>query len=362
MRSRIVLAVEVVLVVAFAVSYNSLDFFIYVLGGDAVLDDSRLYLTQLAGHWFTYTPFAATLFVPLSAPPLALARVLWELASVAALGYVCSWRVPVLAAALLLEPVWHSLFLGQINLLLLALILADVRRVSQGRNAGIGIGIAAAIKLTPAIFVVLLLLAGRTRDAARATGAFVVCGLLAAVVAPDASRLYWLDVFYDTSRVGAPYISNQSPFGAVFRIFGEPGPWFLLVPLVLGSAGLAVATAWARRGDWPAAAVATGVTGLLVSPISWTHHWVWAVPALLLLVRDGRRTAAACGYALFVLAPMWWTPRHGDPDQYGFHRLLTLAANAYLAAGLLFLAYLTRRLGTTQAVTRPLAPRTPQRL
>jgi alpha-1,2-mannosyltransferase len=360
MRSRIVygvLAVEVVLVVGFACSYNALDFFIYVLGGQAVTADSDLYLRQLADHWFTYTPFAATLFIPLSAIPLVLARVLWELASVAAFAAACATVLKpasrlrvlaVVAAGLLLEPVWHTLFLGQINLFLLALILIDVQRASQGRPAGIGIGLAAAIKLTPAIFVVLLLLAGRTRDAARATGTFVLCGLAAHVVAPEASRLYWLHVFYDTSRVGAPYISNQSPFGAILRIFGDIGHWYLLVPLVLGIAGLAVATAWARRHDWPAAAVATGVTGLLVSPISWTHHWVWIMPALLLLVRDGRRAAAACGYLLFVLAPMWFTPRYGVPEQYGFHGLQTLVANSYLAAGLLFLAYLAWRLRSGQ--------------
>ncbi len=118
--------------------------------------------------------------------------------------------VPVVAAGLLLEPVWHTFFLGQVNLFLLALVLADMHRVALGRPAGIGIGIATAIKLTPAIFVVLLLMTRRAKDAVTATATFAVCTLLAYFIAPDASRVYWLHTFYDTSRVGVPYISNQS--------------------------------------------------------------------------------------------------------------------------------------------------------
>ena len=99
----------------------------------------------------------------------------------------------------------------------------------------------------------------------------------------------------------------------------------------------------ARRGDWLGATAATGTTGLLVSPISWAHHWVWILPALVLLLRSGHRVAAGLGYVLFALAPFWYTPRSGRPGEYGFHGLLTLVANCYLIAGLAFLAYLAWR-------------------
>lgn len=176
---------------------------------------------------------------------------------------------------------------------------------------------------------------------------FVLCGLIGYLVAPGASRLYWLHTFYDTSRVGASYISNQSPYGAAVRIFGgvtHVGSWYQLVPLAIGIFGLTVAAVWARNDDWLSAAAVTGVTGLLVSPISWSHHWVWVLPALAVLVRDGGRVRALCGYLLLLLAPMWWTPRSGGPSEYGFHGLLTLVANCYLVAGLLFLAYMAGRL------------------
>lgn len=356
-RLPFVLAIEVLGIVIFSLAYDSLDFRIYWLGGHAVTDGTRLYDEQLAAHWYTNTPFMAALFTPLSALPLTLARLLWQLTSLAAFVWACMTTLKlsghhaspkvVVAAGLLLAPVWHTFFQGQVNLFLLALVLADMHRVAQRRPAGIGIGIATAIKLTPAIFVVLLLVTRRTKDAVTATATFAVCTLLAYAIAPDASRLYWLHTFYDTSRVGVPYISNQSPLGALTRILrgtAEVGDWYTAIPLTIGVLGLAVAVAWAGRGDWLSAIAVTGVTGLLVSPISWAHHWVWVVPALAVLIRNNDRAIAFCGYVLFVLAPMWWTPHNGDPREYGFHILLTPVANCYLLAGLFFLTHMAVRL------------------
>ena len=96
----------------------------------------------------------------------------------------------------------------------------------------------------------------------------------------------------------------------------------------------------ARRQDWLGATAVTGTTGLLVSPISWAHHWVWILPALVLLVRSGHRIAAAAGYLLFAVAPFWFTPHAAGLREYGFHWLLTLVANCFLIAGLAFLAYM----------------------
>ena len=121
------------------------------------------------------------------------------------------------------------------------------------------------------------------------------------------------------------------------------GLWYLAIPLAFAAIGLPAAAILARRGDWLGATAATGTTGLLVSPISWAHHWVWILPALVLLLRSGHRVAAGLGYVLFALAPFWYTPRSGGPGEYGFHGLLTLVANCYLIAGLAFLAYLAWR-------------------
>ncbi|MGH3242663.1 MAG: glycosyltransferase 87 family protein [Spirillospora sp.] len=348
----LVLAMEVLGIVVFSLTYDSLDFRIYWLGGHAITDGTSLYEEQLAAHWYTNTPFMAALFTPLAALPLTLARLLWQLASLTAFIWACAMTLKLadnraslklaVAGALLLAPVHHSFFQGQVNLFLLALIVADMYRVSQGRTAGIGIGLATAIKLTPAIFIVLLLVTRRTKDAFTAAATFAVCTLLSYAIAPDASRLYWLHTFYDTSRVGVPYISNQSPFGMLHRVLrdtAEVGDWYNAIPLTIGILGLTIAALWARRNDWLTATAVTGVTGLLVSPISWAHHWVWIVPALAVLIRNKHRVIAACGYVLFVLAPMWWTPHNGHPLQYGFHPLITPVANCYLIAGVFFLTY-----------------------
>ena len=352
-----VLGLEVAVVAGFATAYNALDFRIYMWGGHAVIHDTRLYLDPAYGHWFVYPPFPAVLFVPVAALPLAVARVAWDLACVAALAYslvlmlrLAGYRPGRLAvagataAALALDPVYQTLFLGQVNLFLLALVMTDVWLVSGGsRRAGLGVGIAAAVKLTPAIFIVLFLLAGKIRAALVSTAAFLGCGLIGLLVAPGATREYWGHLFYDTSRVGAPYISNQSPYAAALRIAGgasHVGAWYVVVPLVLGVAGLASAVVLARRDDWLGAAAVTGCAGLLVSPVSWAHHWVWVLAALLVLVRAGHRVAAGLGYLLFAVAPFWYTPHAGGPREYGFHWLVTLVANCYLIAGLAFLAYL----------------------
>ena len=354
-----VLGLELAVVTVFAATYNALDFRIYMWGGHAVLHDSRLYLALAYGHWFTYSPFAAMVFVPVATLPIAVARVLWDLVSVAALAYSCTLTLKlagyrpskivvagVVAGAMALDPVWETLFLGQINLILLALILSDIWLVSRGSShlaVGASVGIATAIKLTPAIFIVFFLLARRTRAAVVAAGAFVLCGLTGFLIAPRASTLYWEHLSHDTRRVGAPYISNQSPYGTAIRIaegYSHIGAWWITIPVAFAVIGLTAAAILARRQDWLGATAVTGTTGLLISPISWAHHWVWILPALILLVRSGHRIAAAVGYLLFAVAPFWFTPHAAGPREYGFHWLLTLVANCFLIAGLAFLAYM----------------------
>lgn len=94
----------------------------------------------------------------------------------------------------------------------------------------------------------------------------------------------------------------------------------------------------------------TGAAGLLVSPVSWAHHWVWIVPALAVLIRDSNRKAALTGYILFALSPLWWTPHNGHPLEYGLHILLAPVANCYLLAGVVFLVRMAARLRNTSYV------------
>jgi hypothetical protein len=372
------LAVMVGVIVWYSATHSLYDFSVYVAGGRAVAHDTSLYLHRVSSNWFSYSPFAAVLFASLGGLPAALARVAWQLGSIAALATACvitlrlgGLRVtrPLIAAtvavSLTLEPIYHSLYLGQINLFLFALIFIDIWLISRGKHAGIGVGIAAAIKLTPAIFVVLFLVTRRIRSALIAMATFAGCTLMAWLIAPGASRLYWLHMFYDAKRLGAAYVSNQSLFATVLRLSGgasHVGAWWYVLPLAAGIGGLLVARTLALHKDWLGAAAVTGTTGLLVSPISWTHHWVWIVPALVVLLRGGIRSkiAAGCAFLLFAVAPMWFTPWWGGPRQYGWHGPETIVANCFMLAGVAFLAYMARRawLLTRTLRSRPEPPLT----
>jgi hypothetical protein len=367
------LVVEIGVLIWYALSFKAVDFVVYMWGGHAVTHDAQLYLGSADGHYFTYTPMAAALFAPVALLPTALAEVLWELVSVAALAVaafatlkLAGWRparseiAAVTVVALILEPVYHTLFNGQINLMLLAIVLADVWWVSQGRRGGgLGVGIATALKLTPGIFIVLFLLTRRTKAAVTAAITFLAFGVIGYLVTPGASHLYWTRYFYDTKHMDAPYIGNQSIYGSAIRVFdgaSHVGLWYLPLTLVDAVVGLGSATVFARRHDWLRATAVTGITGLLVSPVSWTHHWVYVVPALITLARDGKRAriAAACAFVLFGLAPLWWTPHSLFRPTYGFHGFITLVANCYLVAGLAFLIYMGWRASQTLNLQRRL--------
>ncbi|MEV1070238.1 glycosyltransferase 87 family protein, partial [Streptomyces sp. NPDC050263] len=180
--------------------------------------------------------------------------------------------------------------------------------VATGRTrcAGIGIGLAAAIKLTPALFIGLLLITGRRRAAAVATAVAAAATGLAAVVAPDASRFYWTQAMWDTNRVGRlDYVSNQSLQGVLARLGVESrAVWAVLVLVVL------CWWAWrARRaaaaGEWLTAFALTGLTACLVSPVTWVHHLVWLLPSFGVLIRAGRPRGAGALYAVLCTSVVW---------------------------------------------------------
>lgn len=272
-------------------------------------------------YGFTYPPFAAVLMVPMALIGLRIAIVTALLLNVAALAVaVRAWVGPgrwnhgwygaglAVCALALYEPLRDTFSFGQVNLLLLALVLTDARLLTTGRTrwAGVGIGVAAAVKLTPALFIGLLLVTRRWRAAAVAAGVAAAATALAALVAPDASRFYWTRALWDTSRVGRlDYVSNQSLQGVLARLGVESrAVWAASVLLVL------CVWAWrARRavsaGDWRAAFALTGLTACLVSPVTWVHHLVWLLPSFELLVRAGRPRLAGALYAVLCTSVVW---------------------------------------------------------
>jgi len=174
-------------------------------------------------------------------------------------------------------------------------------------------GLAAGIKLTPLIFVAYLLITRRMRAAAVAAATFAATITAGSALLPSQSRAFWLGgVFLDAHRVGNPANSaNQSLSGALARLsegFGAPSPWWLSAALIIGLIGIIVA-AWAhQRGHRLAGVACCAFTGLLISPVSWTHHWVWAVPLLVALIATAwRRRSRWYGLAAAAVAIIFST-------------------------------------------------------
>lgn len=337
-----------------------IDVDVYRNAGIALLDGNGLYGEAASAHGlpYLYTPFGAALFAPLGWLDVNAAHVLWQLLLLGALFVIVNeslrYAAPHLierhglllvfagvGAALALEPIAQNLKFGQINLLIGAAILLDLRGRTGKLPQGMLIGLVAAIKLTPLLFAVYLLLIGR-RHATKAAGiTFAACTVIGFAIAFSSSTTYWTSVAYDTSRVGVAFVTNQSINGFFSRILGGPdavGFAFELVSLLIGIAGLAIAVSTSRRDHRMLGDILCAVTTLLVSPISWSHHWVWIVPALawLAFATDApkwARPAAIAGYLLFWTSPIQWIPR-GDGAEYHYTFAEMLQGNAYLFATL----------------------------
>ncbi|MFI6027784.1 glycosyltransferase 87 family protein [Amycolatopsis magusensis] len=302
-----------------------------LLHGDPLYDSNTL---STEPWWallpFTYPPTAALLFVPLALMPIQVAWGVLTAISILAMALCIRiaigslprpaleaprwWASParatlVFAVVLLaLEPVWRTVFLGQINLILMALIMLDVLVISArgSRWGGVLVGVAAAVKLTPLIFIPHLLFIGRWKDALRALGTFLAMqGLMFLLVPHDAWR-YWSHTLPDTGRIGPlHWAGNQSLNGLVNRLT-DLAPWASKASYGL-AALLAPPAIWLmlrfhRRGQHLAALLVTAFWVLLASPVSWSHHWVWAVPLIVLLVSRLPRTTPAAAWRRWAAA------------------------------------------------------------
>jgi alpha-1,2-mannosyltransferase len=341
------------------------DVHVYWWGGrQAALGGGALYAPG-ARYSFTYPPFAAALFNLAAHAPEGYLAAAITAAGIAALAVLCALSLStagvrrrpetvfaVLALALLTQPVAYTLHLGEVNLIVAALAGTDLLRRHDGHWwQGIAIGLAAGIKLTPLIFVVYLLITRRVRAAATAAVTVAVTVAIGFVVLPSKSRVFWLDgVFYDQHRIGEPAnLSDQSLSGAAARIAGSLNSayWWAIAALLVGLAGITVA-AWAhRRGHQLAGVTCCAITGLLISPFSWTHHWVWAAPLLVAMaVTAWRRRSAWYALATATTAAVFSgrIPLPGSGQPPGLVRLLE--GDLYVLCGLAVLV------GTALALIR----------
>jgi alpha-1,2-mannosyltransferase len=348
----------------FAVRHGSFDLKVYygavnywAHGNGEIYD----YVKPFSKYGFTYPPFAALTMSPMAILPwwavntlsiagsvlVTLVILDWFLRPVADRYGWSRWFTVAVAAAVaaVFEPLRETVSFGQVNMFLLFLVLADVRLlIGRGsRFGGVVIGLATAVKLTPGIFILYLLVTRRYRPALRAMATTAAATVLAMLVAPDASREFWTHALWDTDRVGTlSFISNQSLEGLVARLHPtDPSTalWGVLVVAALAVWAVRVRRA-GRVGDDMGGVALTGVAGCLVSPVTWIHHLVWTLPALLLLFDRGlaargwlrwTRLGVCAGlYALLSSRLVWGYADH-------FTDVGLLFSNAYVLAAVLLL-------------------------
>ncbi|WP_410811007.1 glycosyltransferase 87 family protein [Micromonospora sp. 067-2] len=269
------------------------------------------------GGPFTYPPFAALVLGPITVVGEGVVQGLWLVATCAAVVAIAGTvgvaltagrhRRPLVVAVaatvlMLSAPVQSNLRFGQVSIFIVLMALLDGMGVVPPRLRGVLVGVAAAIKLTPLLFVVYFLAIGRYRDAGRAAATFLGCAAIGAIVLPRESWTYWTDAVRQTSRIGnLASLGNQSLHGMLLRIGVDetvlPLLWAGLVALICAAALLRARqlTVQGRPGH---GAVLVGCATVAASPVSWTHHQVWPVLAAMLLIGASGVTQRAAGAAL----------------------------------------------------------------
>ena len=323
-----------------------IDLAAYRMGGQSWLHGADLYgqvpVSRGLPLPFTYPPIAAVLLAPLALMGMTLAGTVLTLGSIALAAAVLwvflrrlagaaaetAWAVGwMLPAALVLEPVRSTLAYGQVNLVLMALVALDCLAAAPRWPRGALTGLAAAVKLTPAAFVLFFLLRRDYRSAATAGVSFAVVTAVGFALAGRDSVRYWTVAVFQTGRVGDPVHAANQCLQAVLARAGFPphtvggmAAWLGLSVLVAVLTLRGMRRALAASQDCLALSL-NAFAALLISPMSWSHHWVWCAPALLTLADLGRRyrrrlavAAAACGFVIFAAAPQWWLGRFAGPE------------------------------------------------
>ena len=342
---------------------------VYRMGGQAWLQGRPLYsdgaVFQTQGGIalpFTYPPLAAIAFSPLALIPLpaagtAITATTWMLLMVSIwivltrLNVAGDWQIGDesawirrcwLAAGIValsvtwLEPIRANFSFGQVNVILMTLVIADCvpRRTRWPR--GLLVGVAIALKLTPAVFLLYFVLDRDRRAVLTAVASFVTATALGFLLAWQDSREYWMATVRNTDRIGSASLNtNQNAAGALARLgLGESTHFVLWTAACLGVLGL---TVWSARRVLAAAEptlalICVALFGLVVSPVSWSHHWVWALPAVVVtaVVAYQRRVpvlavVSAAGLALMVWPPLALLPEHHEASASWWRQLFGMS-------------------------------------
>ncbi|HEX3787043.1 MAG TPA: glycosyltransferase 87 family protein [Pseudonocardiaceae bacterium] len=354
---------------------------------------------------FIYPPFAAVIFGPLAALPWAVAAITMLTISLVSLLVVIYltvrhvWpaggvRGAVLATAVLaalsmkLQPVWDTLWFGQVNLLLMLLVALDCLVARPKWPRGLLIGIAAAVKLTPAVFVLYFLLRKDYKAALTSAISGLAATLLGFVVNWSGSVEYWFGATGGARSVsGSTYYTNQTIDAFFARLdlakHEQSVLWIAVTAVVFVFAVAAIRRAHALENA-PLAMALTGCFGLLASPTSWGHHWVYVVPGLIVMAAYAAKRLGGGGYpaagryrtrvrwaAAFVFTALvfWYAPfellPHANNLELTWNWLQQIPGNSYTIVGIALLVIfgapelsrvLRDRFGQQETVTADTGP------
>lgn len=272
--------------------------------------------------WFIYPPAAAMIMLPLAVGPFLMWELMWIAGLVIAQNVVMirsgvprGWPLALLSAGLVIgmEPIRTTIGYGQINTFLMVLVVIDLLPANPDRKrripAGILIGLAAAIKLTPAIFVLMLLILGRKKQVLTAIITFAVLTAIGTAIEPAATVSYLKSLAGgDTHTSGPVYVGNQSLLGVVLRLFGDSHLHTyigLLISMVVAVIAAIVGAHWWKQGAHVLAIGFVGLGSNLASPLSWTHHFVWVLPVAIAVLYQLRRRPWPGARADHVPMPRW---------------------------------------------------------
>ncbi|MBX9979058.1 mannosyltransferase [Mycobacterium gordonae] len=356
---------------------NFVDLHVYV-GGAAALDHpgtlySYVYADQTPDFPlpFTYPPFAAVALYPMHFVPFGVLAFLWHVAIVAALygvvrisqrliGTAADRRAAMLwtAVSIWIEPLRSNFDYGQINVFLVLAVLYAVY-TTRWWLSGLLVGLAAAVKLTPAVAGIYLLGARRWSAALFSLAVFLFSIGVSLFVVGDQARYYFTDLLGDAHRVGPIATSfNQSWRGAISRILGYDAGYGPLVLAALVITAVVAVLAWRalNPSDALGRLLVVELFGLLLSPISWTHHWVWLVPLMIWLIQGplGQRLGAKIlgwGWLLLTIIGVPWLLSFAQPSIWVISRpwYLAWAGLIYVVASLATLSWIALSGRTTDA-------------
>lgn len=283
------------------------DLAVYIEAANVVLRGGDIYADSFGSSLlvplpFTYPPIAALMASPLAYLPSWLTLAVWTCATAVAVGVLIvassngRLRIGRMHKSLtygvaglcigLLTPVADTISLGQISAVMVAVVYFSTVAGALDDRGGAGLGVLTAVKLVPGLHVLWLALAGKRRSVARAVASVVLLTLVGAAVLTRSSLDYFLNLLWSPDRIGGRGSYMDVSLAGTAARWGAPGLVGLCAAAVAAALCLYFGLRLNQRDRTREAVVLVGLGAVLATPVAWTHHAVWIVPATFLFFQS----------------------------------------------------------------------------